>query len=1334
MGKGKKILSMVLLFAMVTSTMELRTFAAEQEGNMLSPKEQVRQCDIIGTAYVDESVEDEAILEPTACVAGEEAAIMPFSAEGSYATISKVRVVKYANYYTNIFRVQTETGSWTGYCAEPRRKAMPGVYAVSVLHNDTIKKLLLSGPEGPYYDQVKDGLFAGLTWDTAFADTHAAIGYVYSGDTTGMDAWYLDGILNQIECVTNGWVGDILDDVVDRYTAYIAYNAAGQDIVWLEYRPKGFLKLQKVSSNPDITRGNSCYSLAGAVYGVYTDWSCREQVGTLTTTESGSSNSLELFEGTYYVKEISPSRGYLLDDKIHSVAVTGENTSMLNVTEEPGSDPTVIRLQKVDQDTGKAAQGGASLAGAQFTVRYYDEYYTEDTLPSSYIRRWVIEVKEVVKDQATGETIYYTELSDEYKVEGNEFFRDSVGTIVLPLGTIAIEETRAPEGYQRSGACFQVEGADGKQEGLYVSQITEEGGTVRLKGQNSFTVSNSVIRGGVRIWKKDYDTGKTVPQGDATFAGTGIEILNDNDVQVTVDGVVYGPGEVVCRGVTGQDGTFATSGDLLPYGAYRFRETEAPKGYLLEGVLEGTFRIERNGVIVSGTIPNTVLKDRVIKCPIVITKVSNDGSDSKPPLSGAGFCLYPASSECRDNDRIVLTEDGGKVIYTDENGYAETVPIPYGTYILRERYVPVGHQKMEDIVVQITGEEVQIDLTVENERKTGTVTVIKKDDRGYPVEDIEFTLYDQADHAVAVQRTDQYGMLRMEGLEWGAYYLRETDAPDYYIMDQEKHEIILSATSLSKTFEIVNETVKGTVILTKTDESGTAALSGAEYTLYTSDGARVGTYVTDETGRICVEGLAWGSYYFKEIKAPVGYGLSDETVRFSVNSMNADVIQRISVIDPPEMRALTLTKRIAAADINFANGTPSFIFCVSGTDMNGTAHEYYRVVTFDAAYVSANTGSDGYVSQSVVFPEMMAGIYEAGEVDVGRYALENISDVSENGRICRTESTWSVTFNLVDFDDGHATFTNRKYEHRNYSDSQCLVNVLKQRARLTALKVKYGKTAVEVGSVVETSILTVTAIYDDGTIREVDQNGYSLSITEFPNVVGDYTVEVTYTEGGITRTGNFTVTVYSRPRLEDAQTFNRHIKRLYNSATAIVFTDEKAPANVSPVDVSAAKNRSVVAWSSGNTISSSNTTVYISTQVKGEKVVANGFREGYTGELAMFEGFGNLVRIDAENLDVGEMKSMTRMFANCSKLTSLKIGSWDVSGVLSMNSMFLNCSRLMSLDIENWDVSNVNNMGGMFNGCKMLILDCSAWNVSKVTSYANFNYNAARVIAPAWTN
>lgn len=118
-------------------------------------------------------------------------------------------------------------------------------------------------------------------------------------------------------------------------------------------KTKGNIKVSKSSANSSITDGNNCYSLAGAQYGVYSNSSCTAQVGTLTTDASGNSGTIELEEGTYYVKEITVPKGFALDTKVYPLAVTQSQTATLNVSDTPLTDPVGIQIYKVDSKTGE---------------------------------------------------------------------------------------------------------------------------------------------------------------------------------------------------------------------------------------------------------------------------------------------------------------------------------------------------------------------------------------------------------------------------------------------------------------------------------------------------------------------------------------------------------------------------------------------------------------------------------------------------------------------------------------------------------------------------------------------------------------------------------------------------------------------------------------------------------------------------------------------------------------------------------------------------------------------------------------------------------------------
>ena len=203
---------------------------------------------------------------------------------------------------------------------------------------------------------------------------------------------------------------------------------------------KGDIEVWKHSANPDITSGNSCYELSGAVYGVYSDAACKNLVETITTDANGH-GKVTVRKGYYYVKEITAPKGYALDVNAHGVNVVASQTSTLSLADEPQDDPVAMWVGKIDLETTlNMPQGSASLAGAEYTVRYYDGYYdTAEQAEASGApkRTWVVSTNE------NG----FAELEEKYLVRGDAFYKNSVGRVTIPLGTVLIQETKAPAGY-----------------------------------------------------------------------------------------------------------------------------------------------------------------------------------------------------------------------------------------------------------------------------------------------------------------------------------------------------------------------------------------------------------------------------------------------------------------------------------------------------------------------------------------------------------------------------------------------------------------------------------------------------------------------------------------------------------------------------------------------------------------------------------------------------------------------------------------------------------------------------------------------------------------------
>ncbi|MEJ8741856.1 VaFE repeat-containing surface-anchored protein [Mediterraneibacter sp. HCN-7094] len=440
----------------------------------------------------------------------------------------------------------------------------------------------------------------------------------------------------------------------DRYDCggYI-YVGEGQDLgqFWAKLAV-GNGKIQKSSSNATVTNGNDCYSLSGATYGVYSDKGCTKSVATLTTNASGNTNTVELRAATYYVKETKVPKGFQLDKNVYTMTVKAGETSTLKVSDTPKVTDTLVELFKIDMETSKATpQGNASLEGVEFVWKYYDGYYMKDNLPSEPTRTWT--TKTFAEKDSNNEVHYISRLADSYKVSGDSFYTQN-GTICLPLGTITMEEKAAPNGYLLEGAYMQAAGSSEQIKGVYVAQITEDGELVALSGSNQYSVLDKVIRGGVKIQKRDLETKDTKAQGGATLKDTAFTIISLNDNAVLVDGKLYNKNEVVKTIHTGVDGIAATDADTLPYGHYKISESKNPTGYLTTGAVDCEFDIVNDGEIMDLTDEAHSIYNQIIRGDIEGVKIG-DGTHKR--LMNVPFRI---TSKTTGESHIIVTDANGQ--------------------------------------------------------------------------------------------------------------------------------------------------------------------------------------------------------------------------------------------------------------------------------------------------------------------------------------------------------------------------------------------------------------------------------------------------------------------------------------------------------------------------------------------------------------------------------------------------------------------------------------------------------------------------------------------------
>ena len=775
--------------------------------------------------------------------------------------------------------------------------------------NQELRKVLYYGSHGPgaiLSTSDKDWVITSLAASRANGDT--------AGTNAGID--FLNKIASMPEAPPNFHVW-----IVDTN------GGATQDLAYWTLDEKGYVNLNKVSSNPEITNDNSYYSLAGAVYGVYTEWGCYSEVGRLTTDEWGNTNTLELNAGTYYVKELIAPQGFALDYTTYEVVVTAGQTATVSVTDIPQSDPVSILLQKVDAETGLAVpQGDTSLANAEFTIKYFSGLYGTNPEEQGIqpTRTWIL------KTDNDG----FSYLSDEWKVSGDKFYYNSQGSVTLPIGTITIQETKAPEGYLLNSEIF-------------VMQITSEGTNQFVNTYNAPIIPEQVMRGSVELYKSDDES--------------------SNALAGAVYGIYFHDGTEVGKLTTDETG-YAKS-NLLPYGSYYLQEITAPNGYVLD-TAQYPFTIGTDGqvITINATDKNQMGQIQGTKTGEVLT-----GSDFR--LTELGMMYSPiyevqglpnAVYEIYAGEDIATPEGTVKytagqlveTVTTDENGQFTSQQLYLGTYVIKEKTAPEGYVQDTteyEVTLSYGGQNENIvlaSISLSNERQKVIVSLKKEMEENtvYPNEeaykDIQFGLYAAEDildvNGTAALEKDSLlevitldkepaasettgsetltGTVSMD-LPIGNYYLQEIATNEAYILDTTKYPVEFTYQGQeTATVEIVanngqaivNELQKGQVELIKESDFPTGALEqgfvnhpleGAVYGIYSTDGKEVGRLTTDITGHAKSELLPYGSYYLKEISAPFGYEINETEYHFVI-STDGEVIT-ITAKDQPKIGTIT---------------------------------------------------------------------------------------------------------------------------------------------------------------------------------------------------------------------------------------------------------------------------------------------------------------------------------------------------------------------------------------------------------------------------------------------
>ncbi len=847
----------------------------------------------------------------------------------------------------------------------------------------------------------------------------------------------------------NGSEGVVINNKTDGKTATVmnmsAFRITSKDVKFT------ITKVYKADNTVKIN-GISPIDGSQAIYGVYTDKACKNKAGEIKIDKNGS-GSIELPNKQYYVKEIKAPTGYSLSTEVFALNAN-EN---VNVTEDYLKGNIIIN---------KTAEDGI-IGQREFRVTWTQNgkshSKTAKTNSSGIAEFKGLNVYDLTSKKAISYTISEINVDTRYETPKAKNVKLTDGDVDLTvnvkfnneLKTGSIKINKQSEDNQNGGREFTVTGngktysiktgSDGvailsdipvydsnnqkivytiSEKNVPIKYVVPASQTVTLTADEttSVTFENVLKKFTLEVTKKDSE--KAEKQGDASLAGAVYGVFKDS---VLID-----------EYTTDENGYFKTKEYVC--GNYTVQEISPSEGYLLDETVYPVGAEAKNYSIEHNPISMTVTED-IIKGNISIIKHSDDGTTQiETPEVGAEFEVYLKSSgsyeAAKDSEKDYLV--------CDENGYAATKMLPYGTYIVHQTKGWENTEWIDDFEVIISENEKEYFYLINDAVKKSFVKIVKKDaETGniIPVSGIGFKVWDCANSEYVSQEinypsemilntfyTDESGSLMLPNeLVYGDYELHEVQSAEGYVLDKKPVPFTIDGSVETVVVEKTNTAQKGKISVQKTGnvfasvtalgsaiyidengevhESGQTAytpvfakenLSGAVFQVIASEdiitadgtiranaGDVVAELVTDENGYAETDLLYLGKYEVKEITAPDGYVLNAESQFVELTYAGQEIAVRDTV---------------GTAFENDYQGIEISLSKVMENDekFGISAEESYKNVRFGlfaAEDITAADGSvipaDGLIAEVSLNEDMTAVIAE--KIPFGKYYVQEIA-------------------------------------------------------------------------------------------------------------------------------------------------------------------------------------------------------------------------------------------------------------------------------------------------------------------------------------------------------
>ena len=914
----------------------------------------------------------------------------------------------------------------------------------------------------------------------------------------------------------------INSDAIDLYT--------GVQSTYMKDMPSNATDVRLIEKEYDIeitkTDAKNGMKISGVQFGLYDTEG--NKLRSYTTNILGKTIIANIKEGTYILKEEQVPDGY---EKIGGYTITikdGKYTvkylqyddiqyDNITFTAPNLADGTAGWSQNEDgtwqsnntyiDSSNQNNSTTSTMTSNEFTVTKkgnlsFDWSVSSESVKYDYVYYTITNVE-------TGKTIGGTSTKiggTSYGTVYNTLKYNSVTTEKLPEGKYTISFTYRKDSSGKAGLdrAFVKNVKLNTKTGVEKTEEEQESVIENNVPKIHLNIENQRLNGSITVYKID-------------------EYLNSSKKEVPLSGAVFDlkdtNGSVISTGTTNSSGNIVF--DDLEWGnTYILQEKQSLKGYEL--ATQNTY--------LSKNEKDKTVKIKNIRKKGTVTLTKQDEKDGTK-LQGATYGLYANANIYNENGEILYKKDTLiKQAQTDENGVVTFKELIWGSYYLKETRTVYGYdisQTKHKFTISASNVETEVQKTEKEARSKATLQLIKKDNEGNYLEGVEFKIYNKDGTELKLKDaetdepifhiTNESGRLRIEGIEWGTYYIQEyrpaegyeiTTTKFCFTVDRETFKEgntiyeVLNEDTNEMTKEIINNKKTGKVTLTKyaCDSSGnetTNILPNAVYELYLSNGELQGEYTTNENGQITVDNLKWGGYYFQEKQAPTGYSISDKKLSFVINSQNASFEQTVTAYDKQETGELTINKTIKTSSLYSAHGNSTFIFKIIGKDeQNNEKVTLYRTITFTEKDLENVTTDE--ITKTIKIPEIEPYKYEITEEKTYRYTLNTIIPI-KNAEVDGNKGI----INLLQSSEnkGEITFKNEKTSNSLLTDTGLITNTTQTEYYVIGMSATPKETSYEVRTELTKDDFEYKLLYSGGQEQNVE-------------VTGDVTIEgkTTYTQ------------------------------------------------------------------------------------------------------------------------------------------------------------------------------------------------------------------------------